>query len=216
MQPESGPAKRKLTAILSADVVGYSRLMGDDEQGTLATLTAYRQVMAERIVNHDGRVVDSPGDALLAEFPSGVEAVRCAVEIQQELARRNASLPESRRMLLRIGVNLGDVIEQNGALYGDGVNVAARLEALAEPGGVCVSGTVYDYVDGKVPNTFRFAGEQTVKNIAKPVRAYHLAQDDGKKHGRGRETSSASRDPHRGHVGDRRRHCSCRLADCPA
>jgi adenylate cyclase len=166
---------RKLAAILSADVAGYSRLMSEDEQATLATLTEYRAVMAALIAKFRGRVVDAPGDALLAEFPSAVDAVQCALEIQQDLAQRNSQLPESRRMLFRIGVNLGDVIEQDGALYGDGVNIAARLEALAKPGGVCVSGTVFDQVDGKVTVPFRFAGEQTVKNIAKPVRAYHAA-----------------------------------------
>jgi adenylate cyclase len=149
--------------------------MGEDEQATLDTLTAYRSLMSERVVAHAGRVVDSPGDALLAEFPSAVGAVQCAVEIQKELAARNAQLPESRRMLVRIGVNLGDVLEQDSALYGDGVNIAARLQALAEPGGVCVSGTVFDQVEGKIAASLRFAGEQTVKNIAKPVRVYHLA-----------------------------------------
>ncbi len=171
--------RRKLAAILSADVVGYSRLMGEDEQATLATLTAYRTVMAARITAHEGRVVDAPGDALLAEFPSAVEAVKAAVEIQTELAARNAELPERRRMLLRIGVNLGDVIEQDGALYGDGVNVAARLEHLAEGGGICVSGTVFDQVDGKLLVRFASSGEHTVKNIAKPVRAYKVMTEPG-------------------------------------
>ncbi|MGH2359514.1 MAG: adenylate/guanylate cyclase domain-containing protein, partial [bacterium] len=118
-------------------------------------------------------VVDAPGDALLAEFPSAVEAVNCAVDVQRELAGRNASVPEHRRMRFRVGVNLGDVTEQDSALYGDGVNIAARLESLAEAGGICVSGTVYDHVEGKLPVAFRFAGEQSVKNIAKPVRTYH-------------------------------------------
>jgi adenylate cyclase len=165
---------RKLAAILSADVAGYSRLMAEDEQATLATLTDYRAAMSGLITGFRGRVIDAPGDALLAEFPSAVEAVQCAVEIQQGLSQRNAQLPESRRMLFRIGVNLGDVIEQDGALYGDGVNIAARLEALAQPGGVCISGTVFDQVEGKVIVPFRFAGEQSVKNIAQPVRAYFV------------------------------------------
>jgi adenylate cyclase len=164
--------RRKLAAILSADVVGYSRLMGDDEQATLSTLTAYRQIFAQHIAAHEGRVVDSPGDALLADFPSAMEAVECAIDIQRELAGRNASVPEHRRMRFRIGVNLGDVTEQDGALYGDGVNIAARLESLAEAGGICVSGSVYDQVEGKLPVAFEFAGEQSVKNIAKPVRTY--------------------------------------------
>src|SRR5262245_32910105 len=165
--------RRKLAAILSADVGGYSRLMGDDEQATRVTLTAYRDIFKQHITAHEGRLVDATGDALLAEFPSAIEAVTCAIDIQRELAGRNAALPEHRRMRFRIGVNLGDVTEQDGALYGDGVNIAARLEALAAAGGVCVSGTVYDHVEGKVAGTFTFAGEQAVKNIAKPVRAYH-------------------------------------------
>lgn len=171
------PQRRKLTAILSADVVGYSRLMGDDEQATVSTLTAYRQIFAQHIAAHDGRVVDSPGDALLAEFSSAIEAVEGAVEIQRELAGRNASLPEHRRMRFRIGVNVGDVTEQDGALYGDGVNIAARLESIADPGGVSVSGSVYDQIEGKLPVTFEFVGEQSVKNIAKPVRTYRALLD---------------------------------------
>jgi adenylate cyclase len=173
--------RRKLAALLSADAVGYSRLMGDDEQATFSTLKAYRDIFAQHITAHEGRVVDSPGDALLAEFPSAVEAVSSAVEIQRELAGRNASLPEHRKMHFRIGLNLGDVTEQDGALYGDGVNIAARLEALAESGGICVSGTVYDQVEGKLPVAFKFAGEQSAKNIAKPVRAYHALLDFAEK-----------------------------------
>ena len=167
--------RRKLAAILSADVVGYSRLMGDDERVTVETLHAYRKLIRDRVERHEGRVVDSPGDALLAEFPSAVEAVDCAHEIQRELAKRNAQLAEHRRMQFRIGINLGDVIEENGALYGDGVNIAARLEALADAGGICVSGTVFDQVEGKLPLQFQFIGEQQVKNISKPVRAYRSA-----------------------------------------
>jgi adenylate cyclase len=169
--------ERKLAAILSVDVVGYSRLMGDDESATLATLTEYRKVMSAHIVAHRGRVVDAPGDALLAEFPSAVEAVKAAVEIQEALADLNADLLEHRKMRIRIGINLGDVIEQSGALYGDGVNIAARLEALSEPDGICVSGTVFDQVENKVPVAFEYSGEQSVKNIAKPVRAYHVRSD---------------------------------------
>ncbi len=171
--------ERKLAAILSADVAGYSRLMGDNESATLATLTEYREVMREQIADRHGRVVNAPGDALLAEFPSAVQAVESAIEIQKTLAARNAELPEHRRMHLRIGINLGDVIEQDSALYGDGVNIAARLEALCEPGGVCVSGTIFDQVENKASAGFKFAGEQTVKNIAKPVRAYHVQLSGG-------------------------------------
>ena len=177
---------RKLAAILSADVAGYSRLMANDERATLETLTAYRKVFRHRVAAHEGRVVDSPGDALLAEFPSGVEGVQCAVEIQQELARRNAQLADHRRMQFRIGINLGDVIEEDGALYGDGVNVAARLEALAQPGGICISGTAFDQVDGKLPLTFKSIGEQQVKNIPKPVRTYRvLSQPETAAHEKG-------------------------------
>jgi adenylate cyclase len=172
------PQRRKLAAILAADVVGYSRLMADDERATIETLNAYRRVFRDRVAAHEGRVVDSPGDALLAEFPSAVEGVQCAAEIQHELARRNLQLAEHRRMYFRIGINLGDVVEEDDALYGDGVNVAARLEALADPGGICISGTAFDQVDGKVSVGFKFFGEQQVKNIPKPIRAYRLAAAD--------------------------------------
>src|SRR5262245_6186835 len=167
--------RRKLAAILSADVVGYSRLMGQDDHETVSTLQSYRAVIQALVLSYQGRVVNAPGDALLAEFPSAVEAVRCAVQIQDDIERRNADLREDRRMRFRIGVNLGDVIEEaDGTLYGDGVNVAARLEALAEPAGVCVSGKVFEEVDGRVDLTFESAGEQVVKNIAKPVRVYRV------------------------------------------
>ena len=141
--------ERKLAAILSADVKGYSRLMGEDEEATIRTLTAYRAVMTTRIQQHHGRVVDSPGDNLLAEFASAVDAVQCAAEIQRELKARNADLPAHRKMEFRIGINVGDVIVEGERLYGDGVNIAARLEGLAEPGGICVSGTVYDQIENK-------------------------------------------------------------------
>ena len=171
-------SRRKLAAILSADVSGYSRLMADDERATVESLTAYRHIIGEFVERHGGRVVDSPGDALLAEFSSAVEAVECAQEVQHQLAKRNAQLAEHRRMQFRIGINLGDVIEEKGALYGDGVNVSARLESLCKPGSVCISGTVFDQIEGKLPLAFKPAGEQPVKNIPKPVRVYHLV--DGK------------------------------------
>ncbi|NWG72863.1 MAG: adenylate/guanylate cyclase domain-containing protein [Parvularculaceae bacterium] len=174
MEVTQAAPRRKLAAILSADVAGYSRLMEDDERATLDTLQECRQIMRDHIVDHGGRVVDFPGDALLAEFASPVESVRCAVEIQRTLLERNVLLPEHRRMSIRIGLNLGDIIEQDSALYGDAINVAARLQAIAEPGGICVSGTVFDQVEGKLPVSFTFAGEQAVKNITKPVRIYHL------------------------------------------
>src|SRR5262245_37907559 len=166
--------ERKLAAIFSADVKGYSRLMGDDEEATIRTLTAYREVMATLITRHRGRVVDSPGDNLLAEFASVVNAVQGAVEIQQELQRRNAALPPARRMEFRIGINLGDVIVEGERLYGDGVNIAARLEGLAEPSGICISGTVYDHVETKLTLQYEYLGAQVVKNIAKPVRVYRV------------------------------------------
>jgi len=171
--------KRKLTAILSADVKGYSRLMGADEEGTLRTLTAYREVMAELILGHRGRVVNAPGDALLAEFESVVDAVKSAVEIQRELAKRNAELPTDRRMEYRIGINLGDVMVDRESIYGDGVNISARLESLADGGGICISGTVYDQIENKLTLAYDYLGEQTVKNIAKPVRVYKVLTEPG-------------------------------------
>src|SRR3989442_12831429 len=166
--------ERRLTAILSADVKGYSRLMGEDEEATIRTLTAYRQVMAALIAQHRGRVVDSPGDNLLAEFASVVDAVRCAVEIQQALHTKNTDLPDHRKMEFRIGINLGDVVIEGERLYGDGVNIAARLESLAEPGGICISGTVYEHVETKLALTYEYLGEPTVKNIAKPVLVWRV------------------------------------------
>ena len=169
---------RKLEVILAADVAGYSRLMGDDEAATVRTLTEYRQLFSGYISRHGGRIVDTAGDSVLAVCDSAVEAVECAVEIQKGLERRNRQLADHRRMQFRIGINLGDVITRSdGTIYGDGVNIAARLQALADPAGLCVSGTVYDQVEGKVLLSFEFAGEQSVKNIAKPVRAYRVVMD---------------------------------------
>ena len=155
--------KRKLTAILSADVEGYSRLMGEDEDATIRTLTAYRELMSTLIQKHRGRVVDSPGDNLLAEFLSVVNGVRCAVEIQEELKVRNAELAENRRMVFRIGINLGDVVEEGDRIYGDGINIAARIEGLAEGGGICISGTVYDSIKNKLFLGYESMGEQREK-----------------------------------------------------
>ncbi len=172
------PTHRKLAAILSADAAGYSRLMSDDEAATLRSLNDARSLFREQIQAHGGRLIDTAGDSVLSEFPSAVEAVDCASEIQHELGKRNAQLAEHRRMQFRIGINLGDVIEQeDGTIYGDGVNVAARLQALADPGSICISGTAYDQVEGKLPLQFKFIGEQPVKNIAKPVRAYRVQVD---------------------------------------
>ena len=169
--------KRKLVAILSADVKGYSRLMGEDEVGTIRTLNAYKQLIAGFIQHHNGRVVDAPGDNVLADFASVVDAVECAVEIQMELKTRNADLPENRRMESRIGVNLGDVIEEKGNIFGDGVNIAARLESLSEVGGICISGTAFDQVENKLELGYEYLGEQTVKNIKKAVRVYRVLME---------------------------------------
>ena len=169
--------KRKLTTILSADVAGYSRLMGDDEAATVKTLEQYKEIMFELIREHRGRVVDSPGDNLLAEFASVVDAVQCAVATQKELQARNTGLPENRKMQFRIGVNLGDVIEEESRIYGDGVNIAARLESLADPGGICISKTAFDQIETKLPFGYSYLGEQTVKNIARPVGAYKVLME---------------------------------------
>ncbi len=166
--------RRKLTAILNADVKGYSRLMGEDEEATVRTLTAFREVMATLIEKHRGRVVDSPGDNVLAEFASVVDAVRCAVEIQEQLKARNAELPENRKMEFRIGINLGDVIKEGKRIYGDGVNVAARLESLAEPGGISISGIAYDQVKKKLNLEYEFVGKKSLKNIEEPVDVYRV------------------------------------------
>jgi len=169
--------KRKLTAILSADVKGYSRLMGEDDEATVRTITTYRKVITKVVQKYRGRVVDSPGDNILAEFSSVIDAVSGSVEIQEELRVRNAELPEDRKMEFRIGVNLGDVIHEENRIYGDGVNVAARVEGLADPGGICVSGTVFDQIESKLPLGYQFLGEQSVKNISKPVRIYKALMD---------------------------------------
>ena len=176
-------SKRRLRAIVSADVAGYSRLMGEDEKATLKTLNAYREVFGNPIAQHAGRIVDTAGDSVLAVFESVVEAVDSAIEIQTELEERNAMLLQERRMRFRVGINLGDVIEQDdGTIYGDGVNIAARLESLADPGGIALSGSAHDFVEGKVKAPVNFVGEHEVKNIAKPVRVYRIGppSDDQK------------------------------------
>ena len=166
--------RRKLTAILSAYVEGYSLLMRDDEEATIHTLTTYRKVMTHLIQKYRGRLVDATGDNLLAEFASAVDSVNCAVEIQRELFEQNAELPENRRMRFRMGVNLGDVVEKEKRIYGDGVNIAARMGSLAGGGGICISGTVYDQVKHKLDLEYDYLGEQKVKNIKEPVRAYWI------------------------------------------
>jgi len=168
-------ATRRLAAILAADVAGYSRLMGADEEGTHERLQSLLQKLVnQKLSEHRGRIVKNTGDGFLAEFPSVVDAVRCAVEIQREMADREPAVPEERRIEFRIGINLGDVIVEEHDIFGDGVNVAARLEALAEPGGICVSRVVRDQVRDKVDLAFEDLGEQQVKNIARPVRVYAL------------------------------------------
>jgi adenylate cyclase len=177
MTPEG--FKRKLTTIFSADVHGYSRLMGEDEDTTVRTITAYRDILAALIHDHGGNVIDSPGDNLLAEFGSVVDAVKSAVAIQKEIKTHNDELPENRKMRFRIGINLGDVIEGEGRIYGDGVNIAARLEGLSEPGGICISKTIFDHIENKLPYEYDFIGEQKVKNIAKRVSVYRIKMDSG-------------------------------------
>jgi len=169
--------KRKLRAILSADVQGYSRLMGDDEVATVKTITEYRETLTSLVNQYTGRVVDSPGDNVLAVFGSVVDAVQCAVEIQNILKAKNEDLPENRRMIFRIGVNLGDVIQEGDRIYGDGVNIAARIESLADGGGICISGTAYDHIENKLALGYNFMGKHSVKNIAKPIRVYKVPMD---------------------------------------
>jgi len=171
--------KRKLTAILSADVKGYSRLMGDDEEWTVRTLDTFKNVMKNIIPQHRGRVVDSTGDNLLAEFASVVDAVQAGVEIQQVLRAKNSLLPENRRMEFRIGINLGDVIEEGERIFGDGVNIAARLEGLAEAGGICISGSAFEQIENKLPLHYDYLGEHEVKNITRPVQVYRALMDNG-------------------------------------
>jgi len=166
--------KRKLSAILSADVKDYSRLMGEDEEATVRTITAHRKAITAVIQKYRGRVVDSPGDNILAEFVSVVDAVQSAVEIQEVIRAKNAELPEERRMEFRIGINLGDVIQEGERIYGDGVNIAARIEGLAEPGGICISGSAYEQIENKLALGYDYIGEHTVKNIVKPIRVYRV------------------------------------------
>src|SRR5207302_619458 len=169
------PVERRLAAILAADVAGYSRLMGADEEGTLERLKAHRRELVDpKIKEHRGRIVKTTGDGLLAEFPSVVDAVRCAVEMQRGMIEREPEVPDERRIRFRIGVNLGDVIVDEHDIFGDGVNIAARLETLAEPGGICVSRVVRDQVRDRLDYTFEDLGEQQVKNIARPLRVYRV------------------------------------------
>ena len=169
---------RRLAAILAADVAGYSRLMGADESGTLQALKAIRSELIDpSLAAHNGRLVKTTGDGLLVEFSSVVDALRCASEVQAGMTERNASAPAGKRIEFRIGINVGDIVVEDGDIFGDGVNVAARLEALAEPGGICVSARVQEDAAGKVDLAFEDLGEQALKNIARPIRAYRIATD---------------------------------------
>ena len=171
------PIERRLATIMMADVAGYSRMMGENEEGTVATLRGHREIFDALLKAHRGRVFNTAGDAILAEFPSAVEAVRCATEIQTALRTRNEHLPAEQRMWFRIGINLGDVIVQGDDLLGDGVNVAARIQTVAEPGGVCISGSVYDQIQNKLTLQIRQLGEKSFKNIAQPIRTFSITDD---------------------------------------
>jgi adenylate cyclase len=170
--------QRRLAAILAADVAGYSRLMGSDDEGTLAALKDCRELVAVKSKQHRGRIINSPGDSALIEFASAVDAARCAVEIQKEMARRNAVIPEDRRLEFRIGIDVGDIIIDEDDIYGDGVNIAARVESLANPGGICFSENAYQQIKGKLTLNVRDMGEQQLKNIAQPVRVYRVQLSD--------------------------------------
>ena len=177
--PGDNKVTRKLRAILSADVKGYSLLMADDEIHTIQTLKTYRSLMSDLIGQHSGRVVDNPGDNLLAEFSSAVDAVECAVEIQKKLKRENARFVEDNRLEFRIGINIGDVVQDGDRIYGSGVNVAARIEGIADPGGISISQNTYDHVKDKLDLGVDYLGEHEVKNIKEPVRAYKVLLDAG-------------------------------------
>src|SRR5215467_13201691 len=173
-QQQPGRVGRRLAAIVAADVAGYSRLMGLDEVGTVRTLREHRKVTDALVAKHGGRLVKTTGDGLLLEFPSVVDAVECAIAIQAVMSERNQGIPEERRMLFRFGINLGDILIEGDDILGDGVNVAARIEGIAKPGGICVSSSAYEQVRGKVPVEFTDLGEQTLKNITRPVRVYAI------------------------------------------
>src|SRR6266567_2524612 len=171
--------QRRLAAILAADVVGYSRLMGTDEMGTLTSLKSHRRELVDSgIAEHRGRIVKTTGDGMLVEFASAVDAVGCGVKIQRGMAERNANVPQEKRIEFRVGINIGDIIEDGGDIFGDGVNVAARLEGIADRGGICISRQVLDQVEGKLDLTFRELGRQNLKNIVRPVEVYALNLDE--------------------------------------
>src|SRR5271156_5400614 len=182
VQEQPGRVGRRLAAIFAADVAGYSRLMGLDEAGTARILREHRVIADAVVAKHGGRIVKTTGDGILLEFPSVVDAVECAVAVQTVMAERNDGVPQDRRMLFRIGINLGDILIEGDDILGDGVNIAARLEGIAEPGGICISSTAYDHVRGKVAVEFNDLGEQNLKNIARPVRAYAAVRDVHRPH----------------------------------
>lgn len=187
------PLRRKLTTILAADAVGYSQLMAIDEEGTLDTLRAYLDLTQALVKKHNGRVFNTAGDAFLAEFGSAVEAVRCAISLQEDLAARNAERPQERQMWFRIGINVGDVMVENGDLFGDGVNVAARLEGLADKGGICISGSTFQQVRNKLSVAFDDIGAHRVKNIPEPIPAFRIVPGSVSVRGLGRSTLGAAR-----------------------
>ena len=174
---EAHSVERKLAAIFAADVEGYSRLMGRDEVGTLSTLSAYRVIIDRLIAAHRGRIFNTAGDSVLADFSSAVDAVQCAVAVQEAIAKEKADRPSGEQMRFRIGIHVGDIIVQGDNLFGDAVNIAARLEALAEPGGICVSGLVKDHIGTKLPVGFADLGPQKVKNISQPIKAYRISTE---------------------------------------
>src|SRR5271157_1789147 len=173
--------KRKLIAVVHADVKGYSRMMGEDDEYTGQTLASNRQEMSRLVELHEGQVRDTAGDGFLVEFPSVVDAVKFSAEFQREMKKRNAGLPEAKKMEFRIGVNMGDVIQDGGAIYGDGVNIAARLESLADPGGICISGPAYEQVKKRLDVGFEYVGDKSVKNIAEPVSTYKVLIEPGER-----------------------------------
>ncbi len=175
---ERSAVERRLATILAADVAGYSRMMGEDEEATVQTLRGHRAIFDGLLRQHRGRVFNTAGDMILAEFPSAVEAVRCATEIQSALHTRNEQLPPGRKMLFRMGINLGDVVVQDGDLLGDGVNVAARIQTIAEPGGICISGSVYDQIQNKLSLRMRQLSDQTFKNIGQPIRTFTITDGE--------------------------------------
>ena len=181
-QKQPARVGRRLAAIVAADVAGYSRLMGLDEVGTARTLREHREITDAVVAEHGGRLVKTTGDGVLLEFPSVVDAVECAVAVQAVMVQRNDGIPQERRMLFRIGINLGDILIEGDDILGDGVNVAARLEGIAEPGGICISSSAYEQVRGKVPVDFTDLGEQTLKNIARPIRAYAVGPSENARH----------------------------------